>query len=108
MWWAWKISTGNNRVAYLTDTFGLPEQTAAALGRVTIDFLIVDCTHPPGGSPTNHNDLTRAIKLVDALRPSTTLLTHISHRMDAWMQANPNSLPANVIAATDDLSLILS
>src|SRR5690606_33795091 len=74
------------RVAYLTDTAGLPGDTLRALRLHPPDLLVLDCTYPPlGDAPRNHNDLTLALETVRALRPARTVLTHIGHEFDAWL-----------------------
>lgn len=88
---------GGRRLAYLTDTVGLPRDTADYLQRQPLDALILDCSMPPQPqAPRNHNDLNLALQTVDQLQPRQTVLTHIGHTLDAWLLAEPRRLPANV------------
>ncbi|VTP60065.1 carbon-phosphorus lyase complex accessory protein [Serratia rubidaea] len=68
---------------------------------------MLDCSLPPQPqAPRNHNDLTRALEIQQHLRPPRTLLTHISHRLDAWLLDHP--LPPGVELAYDGLRIDLS
>ena len=97
---------GNKRCAYLTDTVGLPDDTAAWLGREPLDLLVLDCSFPPAASaPRNHNDLTRALETVHSLPVRRTVLTHIGHELDAWLMQNENTLPDGVTLGHDGLTL---
>ena len=50
------------RLAYLTDTVGLPADSASRLLAAPLDLLVLDCSMPPQERPPrNHNDLTRAL-----------------------------------------------
>ncbi|MDR2032965.1 MAG: phosphonate metabolism protein PhnP [Azoarcus sp.] len=102
------IETAACRLAYLTDTLGLPPESEAYLKKHRLDFLILDATLPPQKNrPRNHNDLTRALKTATALRPGKTLLTHIGHALDRWLDMAPPGarLPPSVSRAKDGLSL---
>ncbi len=90
-----------HRVAYLTDTLGLPPRTEALLMETRVADLILDCTYPPCAEPRNHNDLTRALSIADRVQPRRTWLTHIGHAMDAWLHENAGSLPARITIARD-------
>lgn len=90
------------RIAYLTDTLGVPDASAEVLRQQTLDLLVLDCsTAPQPIAPRNHNDLTRALEVVEQLQPRQTVLTHIGHSFDAWLLDNPDALPAGVSLAFD-------
>ncbi|MFA7669727.1 MAG: phosphonate metabolism protein PhnP [Burkholderiaceae bacterium] len=92
------------RYAYLTDTVGLPEDTAQYLKDKPLDVLVLDCSFPPADSaPRNHNDLTRALEIVALLPVKRTVLTHIGHKLDAWLMENGNALPDGVVLAYDGM-----
>ena len=77
---------GGYRVAYLTDTVGLPEETRAYLAARTPQLVLLDCSEPPREpAPRNHNDLTRALQIHRQLGAGRTILTHIGHRLDSWL-----------------------
>ncbi|MBS6437347.1 MULTISPECIES: phosphonate metabolism protein PhnP [Pantoea] len=94
------------RLAWLCDTCGLPPDTDDFLTGQRIDELVIDCNDPPSPDARNHNDLTRALAIVDRLAPRRAWLTHLSHQMDNWL-AN-NRLPESVSAAADGITLSLS
>jgi len=90
------------RIAYLTDTLGVPDASAEVLRQQPLDLLVLDCsTAPQPIAPRNHNDLTRALEVVDQLQPRQTVLTHIGHSFDAWLLEHPDALPAGVSLAFD-------
>jgi phosphoribosyl 1,2-cyclic phosphate phosphodiesterase len=97
--------TGNGelrRIAYLTDTLGVPHASADVLRQQPLDLLVLDCSSAPQPiAPRNHNDLTRALEVVEQLQPGETVLTHIGHSFDAWLLENSDALPAGVSLAFD-------
>ena len=92
---------GDHRVAYLTDTCGLPDDTRAFLAQRPPETLVLDCAHPPGGGHGNHNTIDDARATHQAIGPRQTLLTHISHHLDEWLIEHPHTLPGGITAATD-------
>lgn len=97
-------STGT-RIAYLTDTIGLPPATADFLRRWQPTHLVLDCSYPPHDAPKNHNDITLALQTIADVAPEQAYLTHIGHALDAWLLANPDALPRNVIVARDGMTI---
>jgi phosphoribosyl 1,2-cyclic phosphate phosphodiesterase len=96
------FADGARRIAYLTDTVGLPPDTAAYLKQQALDLLVLDCSFPPlPQAPRNHNDLTRALDVVASLSVKKTVLTHIGHDFDAWLMDHGNELPENVTVGFD-------
>ncbi|NKQ10078.1 phosphonate metabolism protein PhnP [Pseudomonas sp. SST3] len=93
------------RIAYLTDTLGVPDASVSVLRQQSLDLLVLDCSSPPQTSPQNHNDLTRALAVIAELQPRHALLTHIGHNLDAWLLDNPAALPAGVTLAWDGQAL---
>jgi len=92
------------RIAYLTDTVGLPEATTEYLQRQPLDALVLDCSLPPQPqTPRNHNDLTLALQIIKDLQPEQAVLTHVGHTLDAWLMKEPRELPPGVIVARDGL-----
>ncbi|WXL24673.1 phosphonate metabolism protein PhnP [Ectopseudomonas mendocina] len=90
------------RIAYLTDTVGVPADSAALLCQQSLDVLVLDCSMAPQPiAPRNHNDLTRALETIELLQPAHAVLTHVGHSFDAWLMENPEVLPANVSVAWD-------
>ena len=96
------IESNGNKVAYLTDTVGLPPKTETFLRDWQASVLVLDCTYPPSiTKPENHNDLTCAMAIVAAVKPQFTWLTHIGHEFDAWFTEH-NHLPPAVRVARDN------
>ncbi|MCW8112029.1 phosphonate metabolism protein PhnP [Yersinia intermedia] len=100
------LQSPNRTIAYLTDTVGLPADSALFLTSKNIDLLVLDCSHPPQTPPPrNHNDVTIALAIKDLLMPQQTLLTHASHQLDRWLLDHP--LPAGVAIAHDNQTITL-
>ncbi|MDR2636811.1 MAG: hypothetical protein LBB55_00570, partial [Zoogloeaceae bacterium] len=77
------------------------------LKKCRLDLLVLDCAFPPQpAAPRNHNDLTRALQTIAALSPAQTLLTHIGHGFDAWLQSPAAQLPPHVSCAKDGLRVV--
>lgn len=92
------------RIAYLTDTVGLPEETYDHLAGGALDVLVLDCSMPPQPvAPRNHNDLTLALGIIERLAPRAAVLTHVGHTLDAWLIDHAHSLPAGVRMAFDGM-----
>ncbi|MES2819813.1 MAG: phosphonate metabolism protein PhnP [Pseudomonadota bacterium] len=90
------------RIAYLTDTLGVPEPSCAVLRQLPLDVLVLDCsTAPQAQAPRNHNDLTRALEVIERLAPRQAVLTHIGHSFDAWLLEHSEALPPGVSLAFD-------
>ncbi|MGB4073982.1 phosphonate metabolism protein PhnP [Pseudomonas sp.] len=92
----------SRRIAYLTDTLGVPEASAEVLAQGPLDLLVLDCSSAPQPvAPRNHNDLTRALEVIARLQPAQAVLTHIGHGFDTWLLEHPDALPAGVSLACD-------
>ncbi|MGN2407407.1 phosphonate metabolism protein PhnP [Pseudomonas syringae] len=98
------LEGNGRRIAYLTDTVGLPEDTYDYLQRQPLHALILDCSMPPQlQTPRNHNDLTLALDIIERLKPVKAVLTHIGHTLDVWLMEQPRQLPDNVMIARDGM-----
>ncbi len=94
-------------LAYLTDTLGLPDETLTFLTSNPLNVMIIDCSYAPDMSepPGSHNNLKDVMELHQKIEPSRTILTHIGHELDNWMNANP--LPKDIEAGHDGLVIML-
>lgn len=88
-----------HKIAYLTDTVGLPKDSLDFLSQSPLDALVIDCSHPPEVKGRNHNNLAQVLELAAHLQPKQTWLTHLSHDMDRWLMQN--RLPKHVEVAHD-------
>lgn len=85
----WVIEHGAERIAYLSDTRGLPEETFAVLDTAPLDLVILDCAYPPGSpDPRGHNDLDEANAIIAQLAPKQARLTHVNHVLDQYLSAS--------------------
>ncbi|MCB8814824.1 MBL fold metallo-hydrolase [Desulfosporosinus shakirovi] len=98
------------RVAYFTDTSGLPESTAERIQGV--DALICDSTfHGENWYPHSHMSMVEAIKLGNMVRAEHTILTHLAMHYStpttvAQIEAELESYP-NVSLAYDGMLIEL-
>ncbi|MHB1174592.1 MAG: phosphonate metabolism protein PhnP [Sulfuriferula sp.] len=100
------IESGDSRIAYLTDTAGLPPKTEAFLRDWQPSALVIDCSYPPRATPSkSHNDVNLALAAIAAVRPQRAWLTHIGHELDAWLKDNRHTLPPQVFVARDGASV---
>lgn len=94
------------RIAYLTDTVGLPEEVCVYLRRQPLDLLVLDCSMPPQATPPrNHNDLSLALAIIAQLSPCLGILTHVGHTLDDWLIEHAATLPGNVRVGFDGMVL---
>jgi phosphoribosyl 1,2-cyclic phosphate phosphodiesterase len=97
----------SQRIAYLTDTCGLPEATERFLIEWRPDTLLLDATFAPGQRPYNHNDVPQALAIAERLAPTSAYLTHVSHHVDCVDMAGQLELPPGVALACDGQVLSL-
>ena len=92
------------RIAYLTDTVGLPEATQEYLQREPLDVLVLDCSMPPQPqAPRNHNDLNLALLTIEQVQPAKAVLTHTGHSLDAWLMEHLDQLPEQVVVGREGM-----
>jgi len=95
------IENGNQTIAYLVDTKGLPPGTEALLCKSELDVMIIDTTSPPGVVNRNHNNLDETLELHSKIGAKKTIMTHISHELDLWLSENSEILPESVFSCKD-------
>ncbi|MFZ5751797.1 MAG: MBL fold metallo-hydrolase [Pseudomonadota bacterium] len=89
----WVVEHETQRIAYLSDTRGLPADTLAILDAAPLDLVVLDCAYPPGvPGPRNHNDLDEAADIIRRLAPHSARLTHINHELDGYSGASTVAL----------------
>jgi len=99
------FNDGESSIAYLTDTLGLPDNTAEFLQAKRPDVVVIDCSSPPKPNPRNHNTLNEALDIIESLAPKKGYLTHISHDLDRFLLMVNYPLPDNVVVAADNEKL---
>ncbi len=100
------LESAHSRVAWLSDTAGLPDKTVTFLLNNQPQAMIIDCSHQPRPeTPRNHCDLNTVIALNEVIGCPQVILTHISHQFDVWMMDNP--LPSGIEAGYDGMVLVL-
>ncbi|OGI43966.1 MAG: phosphonate metabolism protein PhnP [Candidatus Muproteobacteria bacterium RBG_16_64_11] len=102
------LEHNGQRVAYLTDTCGLPPATREFLAGWRPQAVVLDCTHPPRAEPArNHNDLSQALAISAEIGDPHLVLTHVSHAFDTWLMQHPETLPASACLARDGATVRL-
>ncbi|MGD8783568.1 MAG: phosphonate metabolism protein PhnP [Thioalkalispiraceae bacterium] len=94
---------GSQRVAYLTDTKGLPPRSMKYLADNPLDTLVIDTSFPPAIQTPGHNNLNDTLAIHQQLNPKQTVLTHIGHQLDGWLSEYHDHLPDAVMAGRDGL-----
>ncbi|MGH7194702.1 MAG: MBL fold metallo-hydrolase, partial [Candidatus Saccharimonadales bacterium] len=90
------------KVAYCTDTNGIPDESWPLLEN--LDVLILDALRPRPHA--THFSLDEAVEVAQRLRPRRTLFTHISHELEH--EATCASLPPGMELAYDGLRVALT
>lgn len=100
------LETPHSRIAWLSDTAGLPDKTLTFLSNNQPQVMVIDCSHPPREEPArNHGDLNTVLALNTDIGCPRVILTHISHQFDEWLMSNP--LPEGVEAGYDGMEIAL-
>ena len=94
------LETPHSRIAWLSDTAGLPDKTLTFLSNNRPQLMVIDCSHAPREqTPRNHSDLATIQALNARIRCPRVILTHISHQFDEWMMSH--LLPTGIEAGYD-------
>lgn len=102
------LDDGGTKLAYLTDTLGLPQKTERFVRDWGPDVVVLDATYPASHlEPKNHNNLPMAVQIIERLGCPQAYLTHISHRLEADLLRDSSQLPAHMRLAQDDDDLRL-
>lgn len=97
---------GPQNIAYLVDTNNIPPKVEAFLTEKHIDTLVIDTSSPPDIENKNHNNLDDTLLIHEKIRPRRTVLTHIGHDLDRWLNNSGNSLPENIIPGHDGYPVV--
>lgn len=106
----WAVEAGGRRIAWLTDTYGIPATTMAWLAGNRCDLIALDTTFAPGVERAplkGHGDLPTSLAALAAISAGRGILIHIGHGLQTWLDANPGRLPSNVEVAHDGLCIAL-
>jgi phosphoribosyl 1,2-cyclic phosphate phosphodiesterase len=99
----WVIEADGRRLAWLTDTYGLPARTLEWLAAHPCDLLCLDTTFAPGvvrAPLKGHGDVVASLAAIAVAGARRALLIHIGHGLQSWL-AGGGTLPAGVAAAHD-------
>ncbi len=85
--------------AYVTDTQHIPDSTLNHMRHLKV--LVLDCVR--NAPHRTHLHLDAALKIIDALKPKKTYLTHLNHELDYIKTSK--KLPKSVFLAYDGLKI---
>jgi phosphoribosyl 1,2-cyclic phosphate phosphodiesterase len=107
----WCIEHAGARLAWLTDTYGLPEPTCAWLRAHPCAVVALDTTFPPHTERApvkQHGDLQTSLAALAACGARRGLLIHVGHGFQEWMDEHAAELPAWVLVAGDGQQLTIA
>jgi phosphoribosyl 1,2-cyclic phosphate phosphodiesterase len=96
--------SAESHIAYLTDTKGLPRHTEAILKQTDLDLLVIDCSYRPNIEMSGHNNLDDVKQIVSSVKPKETILTHIGHDFDIWLNQYAHELPKDFHVGYDGMN----
>lgn len=99
----WAVEADGRRIAWLTDTHGIPARTLAWLAAHPCDLLALDTTFAPGVARAplkGHGDVGASLAAIACAGAKRSLLIHIGHGMQSWLDSG-GALPDGVAAAHD-------
>ena len=100
----WVVEAARVRVAWLTDTYGIPSASLAWLVEHPCALIALDTTFVPGTTRAplrGHGDLTASLAALAAAAPTQGLLIHIGHELQTWLDAECPVLPPGITVAHD-------
>jgi phosphoribosyl 1,2-cyclic phosphate phosphodiesterase len=104
----WVVESGGRRVAWLTDTYGIPARSLAWLADHPCDVVCLDTTFAPGTARAplkGHGDLTASLAALAASNAGRGVLIHVGHGLQNWLDAHPQALPESVVVAEDGMRI---
>lgn len=99
----WVIEAEGRRLAWLTDTYGIPARSLAWLADHPCNLLCLDTTFAPGvlrAPLKGHGDVATSLAAIAASGARQALLIHIGHGMQSWLDGG-GVLPESVQVAVD-------
>lgn len=88
--------------AYVPDLHDLPTTAKAHLKN--LDLLIIECCNGDKPEANGHSDIFKILPWLEELKPTRTILTHLSARVD--YETLKAILPPNVELAYDEMEII--
>lgn len=104
----WVIEHDGRRLAWLTDTYGIPAVSLEWLAAHPCDLLALDTTFAPGVERApikGHGDLPVSLAAIAASGAARGLLIHIGHGCQTWLDLHQDTLPTKVAIAYDGLTI---
>ncbi len=101
-----------SKFAYIVNTDALPQSSIDYLASIGLDLLLAGCSSRKSRAREEVVEtadyLTAIRELHGRVRPSKTILTHISHDFDAFLMTSESaSLPPDIEVAHDRMSLVV-
>ena len=107
----WVIEAEGRRLAWLTDSYGIPASSLAWLAAHPCDVLCLDTTFAPGVARAplkGHGEVGTSLAAIAASGAAKALLIHIGHGLQNWLDAGGEfQLPTHVSVAEDGVTFVL-
>jgi phosphoribosyl 1,2-cyclic phosphate phosphodiesterase len=106
----WVIEHAGRRLAWLTDSYGIPARSLEWLAAHPCDLLALDTTFAPGVQRAplkGHGDLPVSLAALAASGAARGLLIHVGHGCQTWLDRHPDALPDRVELGRDGLVIDL-
>ena len=100
----WVVEQDGQRIAWCTDTYGLPAESVRWLRAHPCDLLAIDTTFAPGTARAvekRHGTIDGSLEAIAASAARRGLLIHIGHELQCWLDDHPDALPDHVEVAHD-------
>jgi phosphoribosyl 1,2-cyclic phosphate phosphodiesterase len=101
----WVIESAGRRLAWLTDTYGIPARSLAWLAAHPCDVLCLDTTFAPGVARAplkGHGEVVASVAAIAQSGARRAFLIHIGHGMQTWLDGG-GALPEGVTVAQDGM-----
>lgn len=100
------IESNNRCFVYLTDTYGLSDETLLFLKQKKPHYIFLDVAYVAYAddvSKRNHNDLAMLAEIASQFPNSQVVLIHVSHHVVNYLHApnQSNALPSNCVLSKD-------
>ncbi len=101
----WAVEAEGRRIAWLTDTYGIPAAVLHWLEAHPCDLLCLDTTFAPGVERAplkGHGEVNASLAAIAVSGARRALLIHIGHGMQNWIDGG-GALPTTVGIAADGM-----
>lgn len=105
--YGWVVEYAGRRIAWLTDTYGIPARSLEWLAAHPCDALFLDTTFAPGVQRApikGHGDVATSVAALAVCGAQRCFLIHIGHGLQTWLDRG-GSLPETIGLAHDGMAI---